>query len=212
VALNESPNSTLEQPKQIERWIRLARTGDIEALHQLFKASRNYLWTVAHQELTADLRPKVAPSDLVQETLMEAHRDFPGFTGQEQRDLLAWLRRILLNNLANAQRKYRGTEKRSISREVGLGGIDSATGDAVDLPHSDASPSSIACSKEQEIRLEAAIQRLLPDYRSVILLRHRDHLPFEEIARHLGRSVVATRKLWSRAIERLQRELEVDDE
>jgi DNA-directed RNA polymerase specialized sigma24 family protein len=46
------------------------------------------------------------------------------------------------------------------------------------------------------------------DYREVLLLPYRGELPFEKVAQRLGRSVNAVRKLWARALERFQEEME----
>jgi RNA polymerase sigma-70 factor, ECF subfamily len=51
--------------------------------------------------------------------------------------------------------------------------------------------------------------RLPPDDQAVVLLRHFDCLSFEEIGRRLDRSPDAARKLWGRAIVRLQHLMEV---
>jgi RNA polymerase sigma-70 factor (ECF subfamily) len=57
-------------------------------------------------------------------------------------------------------------------------------------------------------RVEHCLDRLPDDYRQVITLRYREDRPFDEIARLIGRSENAVRKLWFRAIERLQQELD----
>ena len=205
-------NLLADDGQQVEQLIRRARDGCRASLEQLIAASRNYLCSIANQEVPADLRPKMAASDLVQDTLIEAHRDFAGFEGCHEPEFLAWLRRILLNNLANAKRRYRETSKRELARELALDGFDSSTGQMVNLPQEDPSPSSVIVAQEQEQRMMDAIARLPHDYQQVILLRHRDHLPFEEIAKCLNRSSVASRKLWSRAVVRLQQELNVGDD
>lgn len=192
---------------QTQQLIEAARNGCQKSLEILFAVSRNYLLTIAHGELPPDVRIKVAPSDLVQESLIEAHRDFGTFSGHQRQELLAWLRRILLHNLANAKRKYRDTSKRELSREVFLDGFDSSTGRPVELPDVQSSPSSIALEQERLNRLQAAIERLPEEYRTVILLRHRDHQSFEFIAAELKKTSEATRKVWSRAVERLRQEL-----
>jgi RNA polymerase sigma-70 factor (ECF subfamily) len=63
-------------------------------------------------------------------------------------------------------------------------------------------------SQEQAEAVQRALQRLPEEYRQVILLRLQDDRPFEEIGRALGRTANAARKLWERAVERLQQELE----
>src|SRR5437870_8093656 len=91
------------------QWLAEARAGSPEALGQMLEACRGYLLLVAQRELAPDLRAKGGASDLVQETFLEAQRDFPRFSGRSEAELLAWLRRLLLNNLANFTRHYRAT-------------------------------------------------------------------------------------------------------
>ena len=79
-----------------------------------------YLLLVANDSLDSDLRPKVGTSDLVQDTFLEAHQDFSHFHGTGERELLAWLTKILTNRLCNNVRHYRGTLKRDIEREESL--------------------------------------------------------------------------------------------
>ena len=64
------------------------------------------------------LRAKVDASDLVQETMLEAFRDFERFGGASEQEWLAWLKRILAHNVADFVRRYRGTAKRQARREV----------------------------------------------------------------------------------------------
>src|SRR5689334_22576253 len=88
------------QPQNLESQIRDARRGSQEALGRLLEGCRQYLLLVANEQLDAELRDKLGPSDLVQDTFADAQHDFPQFHGHTRQQLLAWLRRILLNNLA----------------------------------------------------------------------------------------------------------------
>jgi RNA polymerase sigma-70 factor, ECF subfamily len=155
---------------------------------------------VAADRLDPALRAKANPSDLVHETLLEAYRDFAAFRGQSEAEWLGWLRRLLVHNLANFERRYLGTAMRRVQREVSLAGPGAA--DAVPAPGP--SPSSVLIAGERDRAVESHLQRLPEDYRAVILWHHRDGLPFDEIGRRLGRSADAVRRLWSRAIDRLQ--------
>jgi RNA polymerase sigma-70 factor (ECF subfamily) len=189
------------------QWLPAARAGDSEALGQVLEACRGYLLLIAQQELEPTLQAKGGASDLVQQTFLEAQRDFADFQGTTQEALLAWMRRMLLNNLANFHRDHR-REKRRASREVGLPGGDSSGQRAGDLAGNTPTPSVLAMRDEETEALERALQRLPEDYRRVIQLRYREERSFEDIADVMQRSQNAIRKLWSRAIERLQQELE----
>ena len=94
-----------------------ARAGDAEALGRVLESCRDYLLIVAERGLDADLAAKGGASDLVQETLLGAYRDIAAFHGRTRAELLAWLRKILRNNLADLRRRYRGTRKRRIALE-----------------------------------------------------------------------------------------------
>src|SRR5262245_49915002 len=106
-----------QPPARWQQWMQAAQNGSGDALGELLQACRHYLLLVAEQNLDSDLRDKVAASDLVQDTCLEALRDFGRqFRGDTEEELLAWLKRILLNNLANQVRRYRGTEMRDVRR------------------------------------------------------------------------------------------------
>ena len=185
-----------------------ARAGSGEALGKVLEACRRFLLTIARQELDPELQAKSSPSDLVQETFVEAQRDFGQFHGTTEDELLAWLRQLLLHRLGKLRRRYRSTAKRQVGREVALDDGGSSDQPVAGLMATTQSPSGQAMAHEQDAALEAAIQRLPDDYRRVILFRYQKEHSFEEIGQLLGRSPEAARKLWSRAVERLQQELE----
>jgi RNA polymerase sigma-70 factor (ECF subfamily) len=187
-----------------------ARTGSAAALGGLLDDCRQYLLLVANEELPSDLRPKVAASDLVQDTFLKAHEHFAQFRGSTPDELCAWLRRILLNHLANRTRDYYRTDKRRLSLEVPLANTPLANMENVLASEAD-SPRTRLLAREEADALDRALEHLPEHYRDVILWRMRDGLPFEEIGRRLDRSEEASRKLWVRAIERLQGLLELGD-
>jgi RNA polymerase sigma-70 factor, ECF subfamily len=181
-----------------------ARAGSQEDLGQLLETYRAYLMVVAAEELNSDLRAKVGPSDLVQETFCEAHRDFAAFRGTTQEELLAWLRRVLLNNVANVTRHYLGTEKRQVAREIS--GDASSQGQVKqNLPADAPSPSDLATRNERLVRVEQALAALPAPFREVIQWRNLELQTFEQIAQKMGRSEKAVQKLWTRAIREMQR-------
>jgi RNA polymerase sigma-70 factor (ECF subfamily) len=197
-----------EPAPNLAHWLPAARAGSPEALGQVLEACRAYLLVVAQRELDPALHAKGGASDLVQETFLEAQRDFPQFRGDSEAELLGWLRRMLLNNLASFTRQYRATDKRSIDREVKLAPDPSSSqwdgGVRADSP----SPSEQAVDQEQAQALAHAVERLPEDYRQIVTLRYYEERSFDEIAQRMQRSPNAVRKLWARAVERLQQELE----
>jgi RNA polymerase sigma-70 factor (ECF subfamily) len=86
----------------------------------LLELYANYLRVLAASNIGRRLRARVSPSDVVQETFFEAHRDFAKFNGHTEREFMAWLRRILVNNLARLVERHLQADKRDVRREVSL--------------------------------------------------------------------------------------------
>jgi RNA polymerase sigma-70 factor (ECF subfamily) len=186
-----------------------ARGNDPREVDRLFATCRDYLALLARAQVEGWLRAKVDASDLVQQTLLEAYRDFGRFRGSTEAEWLAWLRRILAHNAANFVRQYRGTAKRQARREVTLGrpGDDSAAGGCPEAVDGGETPSQCVLRKERELQVADALAQLAPDHREVIVLRNLQRLPFEEVAARMGRSRPAVQMLWMRAIHKLQEAL-----
>lgn len=184
-----------------------ARAGEAHALGEALEACRTYLLHVAEHELDAQLRAKGGASDIVQQTFMEAQQDFSRFSGTSEAELLAWLRRMLLNNISNFRRTYVQTAKRSAKKEVPLASGDSNAQERSWLADGMPTPSREMMADEQEDALYAALDRLPEDYAQVLRLRYVEGLPFEEVAQKMNRTANAVRKLWARAIEKLQEEM-----
>jgi RNA polymerase sigma-70 factor (ECF subfamily) len=196
-----------DSASEAARWLAAARAGSPEALGQALEACRGYLILIAQHELAPDLQPKGGASDLVQETLLEAFRDFGHFQGKTEDELLHWLRRLLLNNLTDFVREYRATEKRRIDREVAQAAGDASANLIDGLAASWHSAGSAAAAQEQAEAVQAVLARLPEDYRRAIVLRYQEGQSFDEIGQALGLTANAARKLLVRAIERVQQEL-----
>jgi RNA polymerase sigma-70 factor (ECF subfamily) len=186
------------------RLLARARQGDGAALEQLFQRCRGYLVALAGAHVQERLRAKVDASDLVQQTLLEAYRDFPRFQGSTEGEWLAWLRRMLAHNAADCVRRFRGTDKRQAGREVALPGLCPSSADGEALPAPGETPSQELVQRERHLQVTQALARLPEEYRQVVLLRNVQRLPFDEIARQMGRSRPAVQMLWTRAIRKLQ--------
>jgi RNA polymerase sigma-70 factor (ECF subfamily) len=188
-------------------WLGAARAGSREALGQALEACRHYLLAVAGEELDPHLQSKGGASDLVQQTFLEAQKDFGQFHGGTEEELLAWLRRLLQNNIADFTRRYRDTGKRQAGREVALQ-AETPSGAGPRLATDTPTPSQHLMAQERSEQLRCALERLPEEYRRVITLRYQEERSFEDIGRLMERTPNGARKLWLRAVERLQQELE----
>jgi RNA polymerase sigma-70 factor (ECF subfamily) len=146
---------------------------------------------------------------LVQEAFLEAHRDFHQFQGQTDAELRAWLRRLLVYNLANQIRRYR-TQRRDFRLEQQLAAELDQSSHTLErgLIAPDSSPSARAARREDGLRLAEALERLPAETREVLLLRHFQGLTFPAIARRLGKSLDSVKNTWLRGLAQLRRALE----
>jgi RNA polymerase sigma-70 factor (ECF subfamily) len=197
--------STSDRPDP-EQLLLDARTSGGPALGRLLEHYRGYLALLARLEIGRKLQGKVDAGDLVQEAFLEAHRGFPHFAGRVEAEFLAWLRGILAHRLAKLLRRYLGTQRRDVRLERELAVEVDQSSRLLDqgLVALSSSPSQRTRRREQAALLAEALGRLPEDYREVLILRHLEEQPFPEVARRMGRSVEAVKKLWARAVPRLR--------
>jgi RNA polymerase sigma-70 factor (ECF subfamily) len=189
--------------------VRGAREGNTSSIGVLLQQYRNYLMVLASTQLEHRLQPRVSPSDVVQETMLRAHKNFGQFRGATEGELLAWLRQILVNNLAKFVEQHMLAARRDVRREVSIERLGAALEQstvqlAALLPAEGKSPSMAVQQREEAVLLADRLAKLPVDYRDVLMLRNLQSLPFEEVAQRMNRSVGATRMLWLRAIEKLR--------
>jgi RNA polymerase sigma-70 factor, ECF subfamily len=186
-----------------------AKRGDHESIGLLLDTYRGYLLGIAVAKMDSRLRARCNASDIVQDTLLEAFRDFHQFRGGMEREFLAWIRQILANNLARAIQTHVLTDKRDLRREVTIQPALGSHPSRLErrdqwLAESDISPSSKLQKKEELDSVLNRIAKLPAHYRDVLVLRHFEELSFEEVAQRLGKSSGAVRMIWVRALESLR--------
>jgi len=191
--------------REIESLLLSARRGNAQSLDELLAHCRAYLTLLGSMHFQRRLQSRVSPSDIVQEAMLRAHCHFSQFRGQTERELMAWLREILVNCLARFVEQHLRAAKRDIRREVSLDRFNEVVGEAVPA---DAEPRSAHGTRispeEQPARLARLLTQLPEHYREVLVLRNLEGLSFEEVAARLHRAPGATRMLWLRAIEKLR--------
>ncbi len=195
--------SSPEPASAVERWIDGARQGSRDDLGKALEACRHYLLMVANKNFPAVLRPEEGPSDLVQQTLTQGMKNFEKFTGTTKAELLAWLKRVLFNLVANALKR---TQRRPPQESLGGPGVTEPVSDNAKPPLEN------VIDRVDHARLKAALAKLSEEDQQVLHLRTWERLPFRAIATHMGKpSADAARKLWARAVSRLSEVLGPDD-
>jgi RNA polymerase sigma-70 factor (ECF subfamily) len=199
----------VEPESNPETLLQSARAGDGLARGRLLELYRNYLRLMARSLADVTLRARLDPSDLVQETFLKAHRQFDAFAGATEPELVAWLRQILVRNIADQAKLHRRLG-RDLGRQESLEAALDRSSAAVQRALADplTSPSTRLERRERAVLMADALEKLPADYREVFILRSLEHVPVEEIAAQMGRSANAVYKLWFRAMATLKRELE----
>ena len=170
---------------------------------------RGSLWLLAEIELSPLLRVKEDASDIVQQSLLEAHRDLPAYRGQTDAELVGWLKTILARNLLNAARHYR-TQKCDVRREQSLAErLDQSSARLENyLASEQTSPSQQAVRNEQVEQLAVGLARLLDAERTAIVLKHFKGWSLSQISEQLGRPTDAVAGLLKRGLKKLRSHLQ----
>jgi RNA polymerase sigma-70 factor (ECF subfamily) len=163
---------------------------------------RDYLRLLARLQLDPRLRSQLDPSDLVQQTLLQAHQKFHQFRGRTDAELQAWLRAILANQLALAARQLGPGRDRTRSLEAELE-QSSAKLEAL-LASGQPDPSQAAMRAERLIGLAAALAQLPEDQRTAVELRYLRGLSVPDVAAQMKRSTVSVTGLLYRGTKALR--------
>ncbi|HEV2950202.1 MAG TPA: sigma-70 family RNA polymerase sigma factor [Gemmataceae bacterium] len=183
---------------------RLSAPGDEPAGNEL-ERFREYLLLLARLQLDPRWQAKLDPSDVVQQTLLQAYQARGQFRGHSTAEQAAWLRQILARVLANVARDL-GRAKRDVGRERSLEAALEESSARLEswLAAEQSSPSESVERHEQLLRLAAALAQLPQDQREAVTLHHLQGWSLAELAKHLGRSEAAVAGLLHRGFKKLR--------
>jgi RNA polymerase sigma-70 factor (ECF subfamily) len=170
---------------------------------------REYLHLLARLNVDVQLRGKLDLSGVVQQTLLEAHRDRAQFRGHSEEELAAWLRRIFVRNLVDETRKlkragYDARRERSLEEAL----EESSARLEAWLAAEQSSPSQHAIREEQLLQLADALTKLPGDQREAVARHHLQGASLAEVAKEMGRSKDAVAGLLHRGLTKLRDLLE----
>jgi RNA polymerase sigma-70 factor (ECF subfamily) len=195
----------LSDSTQTRALLEQVQQGDHQALERLLAHYRPRLRNFVELHLDPAIRARVDPSDVVQETQLEVVKRLDDFLSRRPMPFRVWLRKKAYERLLNLRRDHR-RGRRSVEREVAWPARSSLLL-AKPLLASGASPSKQLEARERTERVAAAVAQLAEADREILLLRHGEEIPFDEIACLLDIEPATARKRFGRALIRLQKAL-----
>jgi len=174
-----------------------------------FERYRNYLRFLARTQLPPHLRARLDPSDIVQQSMLQAHEAAEAFRGNSEAELMAWLRAILGGVVAHAIRdQHRGVrdvyKEHSIQQQ-----LDQSSMLLANALISPVQAPSVAMRQEELARSVAELVEELPDaQRDAIVLHYWQQLPLKQVAETLGKSPAAVAGLLQRGLATLREKAE----
>ena len=175
--------------------------GDIPELGDF----RERLKVLADMVVPRKLHARFDSSDVVQDTLLKAHRELTNFRGESEGELFAWLQRILRRTCIDKVREH-GAEMRDASLEVSLQHtFDQSFARLEKLLAADSSsPSDAVKRAELVVKALDALATLSFNERSVVVTYYLHQQTQQETADSLGMSKAAVARLIQKSLKKLR--------
>ena len=186
-----------------ETLVRRMREGEPDALRVLTERHAARLQARIRRRLFAGLSRKVAVSDILQEANIVAAERMAGFQDRGAGSYARWFGRIVELKIKEVVRRYAGTQRRDVAREVSNSRLPPSRGIVSPAP----TPSEVLAGEELKDAVRRALKRLSAEHQRVLRLLQGDGLSLDHAAAALGRTREATRKLYARALLSLRAEM-----
>jgi RNA polymerase sigma-70 factor (ECF subfamily) len=193
---------------EVRRLVDQAAQGDDAAWERLMSEHRPRLRRMVALRMDRRLNGRIDPSDVIQESYIDAARRLKEYSENPSMPFFLWLRFLTAQRLMEQHRRHLGAQARDANREISLyhGAFPEATTAdlAAHLLGKLSTPSQVAIRVEQTIRLQEALNSLEPIDREILALRHFEQFSNGEAAEVLGLDKSAASKRYARALVRLK--------
>jgi RNA polymerase sigma-70 factor (ECF subfamily) len=196
-------DSPAADSSETERLLQKVRAGEARARDRLFESHRSYLHRLIEVRLDPKLRPRVDPSDVVQEAQIEALRRLEEYLRQPALPFRLWLRQIAYDRLVTIRRHHVGAAQRAVERDVPLPDRSSLLL-AQQLIAAGPSPSQQLMQREFARRVREAVSQLPDTDREVLIMRNLEGLSNLEVAQVLHIDPATASRRYGRAVLRLR--------
>ncbi len=202
-----------ETTRGVQDLIEQATRGDVAARHELLELYRENLRRMVAARLDHRLTSRVDPSDVVQETLVDASKRMDDYLQSRPLPFLAWLRQIAGERVIDTHRRHIVSQRRSVTREDRITEVpdDSSRALARQFLAHDTSPSNRLSHKERRDQIMAALASLSVRDREVLVMRYLEQLSVSDISEALGTTVGAVKARLLRALLHMRTRLEAKE-
>lgn len=169
---NRDTANPADSPSDLELVGRCQR-GETEAFNELITRYRQRCYAMIYQMV----RNEEDAWDLAQDGFVRAWKNVKNFRGQSS--FYTWLYRILTNVTLDWLRKKHIRGDAEFDDTIGLRSIEPG---APTAPRPAAAPADNLAQGEVRARINAAIEKLTPEHRAVIVMREFDGMDYKEIA------------------------------
>lgn len=174
---------------QIRELVARAQSGDRAAFDELATSLEESLLARIRGRLGPQLRGRLEPEDVLQETLLRAVSGISKFEWQGEPSVLRWMEGIAVHFILHSARQLGVRRHLHIEREPSGGGV---------------SPSHGQRREERFDRLQNSVDKLPPEYKTVVRLSRIEGLKIHEVAQRMGRTPSSVRNLLFRAMQQLR--------
>jgi RNA polymerase sigma-70 factor, ECF subfamily len=200
--------SVPDDPGENLRLLRQAAAGDEASWRALLARHHRRLHRMIALRFDQRVQGRASPSDVIQETYLQAWSSLADYLRQTEIPFYLWLRGIAGNKLRELHRRHLGAQMRNARREISLDQGPcpevSSAALAAQLVGRLARPSEAADRAEMNVRLQKALEGLEPLDREVLTLRHFEQLTPAQTAQVLGIREKAAGMRYVRAVRRLK--------
>jgi RNA polymerase sigma-70 factor (ECF subfamily) len=187
-----------------EQLLAAAAQGDAQARGRLLDRHRPRLKQMVAVRFDRRLAARLDPSDLVQETLVEADRRLDAYLQDRPLPFYPWLRQLAMNRLLDARRFHIRAGRRTVSREEPAGLPEGSVLTLAERLLGGEAPSAGLRLHEKRAQVRAALDRLADADREVLALRFLEQLSAAEAGAVLGVGEGTVRMRVVRALRRLR--------
>jgi len=171
--LTETAERASPTPEDELALVARAQAGDAQAFNELVTRYR----TRAYAMIYNMVRNEQDAWDLAQDGFLKAWKSIGRFRGQSS--FFTWLYRILMNVTIDWVRKRQIEGGTEFDDSQALQQVEPGAHTA---PRGELQPAARLSDKEIRERIDASIERLSPEHRTVIVLREIEGLEYQEIA------------------------------